>query len=352
MKTLAYFITSHGFGHGVRSTVVINALPKNWAVVIYTSLPLGFLQEEITRPFKVVSCTIDCGCLQKDSVSVEIEETLKRYEEINAQRKELIQKYSQSLTEEGVDQVFADIPPLAFPIAKKVGLRVYGISNFNWVDIYEPFINNYPLFLPCLEQMKKDYQQADGHLLLYPGVKSFQWLKEEEVGIVSREGTSQRASLAQKYGLDKNKKWCLIYLGNFGLPHIKWERLDDYEDWEFLGLYPLENAPGNYHLIEKDSELKYADLTASCQVVLGKLGYGLVGECFRLGVPILFFERSGFVEYFELEGEILKREQGVLITLERLKRVDFLVELEFLAKKKFQRDKKTALKAILALLSN
>src|SRR6185503_9883976 len=98
----------------------------------------------------------------------------------------------------------------------------------------------------------------------------------EDIGLVCRPGISRREEFARRFGLDAGKRWATVYIGTFGLQGADWKRLADFRDWEFIGLDPLPGAPANYHVIRKDPSLRYADLTASCDLVLGKLGYGLV----------------------------------------------------------------------------
>ena len=130
MNKIAFFLSGHGFGHAVRNSALIEALPASVEVEIYTSVPERFFREEVRRPFRVIPCEIDCGCLQTDTVEVDVPATLARYLEIEAGREAAIAVYGSMLRAGGADLVIGDTPPLAFPIAKAAGIPAWCVCNF------------------------------------------------------------------------------------------------------------------------------------------------------------------------------------------------------------------------------
>lgn len=328
---VAFFLTGHGFGHGVRNSALIEALPPKVDVDIYTSLPASFFKEELHRPYRLYDCEIDCGCLQTDTVEVDVEGTLMRYAELDAKRDELIQEFSQAVAIRSTDLIIGDIPPLAFPIAKAAGVSAWSSCNFDWVDIYRPYLDQFPHYGDMVSRMEEDYRLAQKRIRFYPFMNPRDEVEKiEEIGLICRPGQDKRKWFAQQFGLDIDKKWCLIYVGSFGLEGVAWNRLREYSDWEFIGLYPLHGAPLNYHHIEKNLSYRYADLTASVDLVLGKLGYGLVAECMAMGKPVLFLGRNGFSEYAMLKNILETRKMGLEIPLNRFLEMDFGDDLKSL----------------------
>lgn len=335
-QRILYFITGHGYGHGVRSSTIINQLPADKEIYILTTLPQKFFFEELTRPFHYLSREIDCGCVQHNTVEIDILATLEKYAQLNQKRTVLITEIAGLLRQLKIDLVIGDIPPLAFPIARQAGLPSLAITNLTWADIYEPYVELYPYFSYLLEQIREDYAQTDQAFWLWPCLESQVFQRAESVGLLFREGHSCRELLAGRFGLNPDKKWCLVYIGNYGLEGIAWKRLEQFTDYEFFGLYPLQNAPKNYHLIIKDTSYHYADLTASADVVLGKLGYGLLSECLGLGKPVLFVSRENFREYDALKQPLSEREQGVEISPQQLQMLDIYSALEQLVAKAYK----------------
>ncbi len=327
----AFFLSGHGFGHAVRESAVIEALPPGSEIDIYTSIPESFFRDEVHRPVRVIPCEIDCGCLQNDTVEVDVEATLARYLEIDSLRAEHIARYAPMLRAAGTDLVIGDAPPLAFPIAKAAGVRAWSLCNFTWLDIYAEYVAKHPRYLAMFERMRADYALAERHIRFHPAMTGQADWSVESVGMVGRPGQTRRADFARRFGLDPEKKWALIYVGSFGLEGVDWHRLARHADWEFMGLYPLAGASANYKYLKKDLSFRYADLNASCDLVLGKLGYGLVVECLTQGKPVLFLGRKDFAEFALLKSVLMERDQGLEIPLERFRQVDFGPELEALA---------------------
>ena len=78
MKIL-YYLTAHGYGHAVRTAAICNELSENVRLIFRTTLPETFFREEVKRPFEIFPAQFDCGCIQRDSVTVEKKETLLAY---------------------------------------------------------------------------------------------------------------------------------------------------------------------------------------------------------------------------------------------------------------------------------
>ena len=336
MKTIAYFVSGHGYGHGVRSCAIINGIPSENRILIFSALPEAFFREELKVKYRHISCELDGGCVQSGCAHIDVPATLKKYAAINMQREKLIDHYAGLIKKAGVDLILADIPPLAFPIAAKAGVPGIGISNFSWADIYQPYLKRYPGYSQMIEQIMEDYGKADNYFSLYPNMEGKGLHPQEEMGLVSRKGKRRRGELVKKYKLNPEKKWCLVYAGPSGLEEIQWEQLKKYPGWEFLGLYALPGAPENYHLLEKRAGFNYADFTVSCDLVFGKLGYGLVSECLSHGTTVIFMERFDFAEYPVLKAALTERGQGVEISLEKARRLDFHSEMEKLIQNKFE----------------
>lgn len=325
ISRIAFFLTGHGFGHGVRNCAVIEALPPETGVDLFTSLPEGFFHEELRRPFRHIPCEIDCGCLQTSTVEVDIEATLARYSELESpsRRAEAVGRYAPMLRSLGADLVIGDIPPLAFPIARAAGVPSWALYNFTWLDIYRPYVESRPRYRDMLRRMEADYALAGRRLRLSPGMEGgMPGGPVEEAGMLCRPGRDRRAEFAGLFGADPGRKWALIYVGSYGLDGVEWKNLARYPDWEFMGLYPLAGAPSNYRVIRKDPSFRYADLTASCDLVLGKLGYGLVAECLSQAKPVIFLARRDFDEFPLLKRLVEEKGLGREISLEAFRKVD------------------------------
>lgn len=309
-RHIAFFLTGHGFGHGVRASAIMQALPGQVAVTVFSALPESFFREELRRTFEYVFCEIDCGCMQPDTVRVDRIATLNRYAEIHREREKTIDFWSRDLRSRKVDAVVGDIPPLAFPIAHAAGLPSFAIGNFAWTDIYAPYVEAFPDYGYLLKSMREDYALATKHLRLEPYHGGDLGPPSHALGLLARRGQERREALAKRFDLNPKAHWALVYIGSHGLPGMNWPRLGEFRGWQFLGLYDLPGAGPAYRRIDKRPDFSYADLTASCDMILGKLGYGLVGEALAHAKPVVFPGRVHFSEFDQLKQVLESRGLG------------------------------------------
>src|SRR5689334_13170567 len=80
---IVYYITSHGFGHAVRSCEIIRNLDRRLPLTVRTELPEWFLRHELGGvDFTLAPAEFDCGVLGPDSVHVDLGATVARMEEL------------------------------------------------------------------------------------------------------------------------------------------------------------------------------------------------------------------------------------------------------------------------------
>lgn len=300
---LLYYITSHGYGHGVRSCAVINALSPDVEVTVRSVLPAGFLRAEIRRPFSHEPAEFDCGCVQDDSVRVDIAATVKRYTAIAARNRSLLDAEASWLRAQRIDVIASDSTPFAFEAAQAAGIPSAAVTNFTWYDIYRPYAETFPAFAPTVEEIRRQYASASLCLELAPACPMPYFPRRQCAGVVGRVGTDRSALLRRRLGIGDSRRLGLIYPGNFGLGGMAWRELERFTGWEFIGLYALPDSPRNFHAIMRD-EFPYQDLAASCHLVVSKLGYVTVAECMLNGTPLLYLPRESFAEYAYLKRGI------------------------------------------------
>ncbi len=324
---ILYYITGHGYGHGVRSCVIGNAFSNSVTLSIRTSLPKSFFDEELKRPFRYLPAELDCGCVQHDGATVDVEATLKQYASIAGQNRTRISEEVELIQSLKADAVVSDITPFAFEAAYRAQIPSFAVSNFSWVDIYEPYVRNHTWFHPFLKEMRKQYGLADHLLRLQPSNAMNCFGNSIPVPLIAREGVNKTRQIKDRFNIAKEKKLALIYTGNYGMNSINWAGLKQYGDWAFIGVYPLAPSPSNYHLISK-KEFPFQDLSASVDLIIGKIGYGLFGECMVNGVPLLYVPRAEFSEHEVLEKALRIRGFAYGIPRDRFYSLRWQKELE------------------------
>ena len=299
---LCYYITGHGFGHAIRTTQILRALPADLPLLLKTTAPERVFREELPgREFEYVHAEYDCGCLQSDSVHVLRRETLTRYAEIARRNGSHLADELAFLKERGVRCVASDIASFPLEAARVAGIPAVAVANFTWHDIYSEYAET-PEDAALLAQMAAEY--ADATLacltpLAVPTVGAV-FPHSQRVPLVARQGQDIREAITDTLGIPGGKRLALLYLGGWGMD-IDFAALERWTDWVFLTDAPLPVSVANARAFNPQI-LRYADVAASVDCVVSKAGYGTLTECIANSVPLIYLPRQGFVEH---EGLVL-----------------------------------------------
>ncbi len=294
---LCYYITGHGFGHAIRTTQILKALPADLPLLLKTTAPERVFREELPgREFEYVHAEYDCGCLQSDSVHVLRRETLTRYAEIARRNKSRLADEIAFLKERGVRCVASDIASFPLKAARAAGIPGVAVANFTWHDIYSEYAET-PEDTALLAQMAAEYAEATLACLTPLSVPTVGdvFPSSERVPLVARQGRNIRSLIHETLDIPAGKSVALLYLGGWGMD-IDFAALEHWTDWVFLTDAPLPISAANARAFDPNI-LRYADVAASVDAVVSKAGYGTLTECIANSVPLIYLPRHGFVEH-------------------------------------------------------
>lgn len=314
MKIL-YYLTAHGYGHAVRTSTISNELSENIRLIFRTAIPKNFFHEEVRRPFEYLPGQFDCGCIQRDSVTVDKKETLLSYMTLAEKNSVRLEEEVKFCREQGVDGIVSDITPFAFEVARRAGVPSVAVANFTWFDIYEPYGREYPSFAPVLEKIRRQYQMAGLLLELSPSTGMAYFGDRVKIPPVAKPGRKRSGEIKTHLGLEKDRRIALIYVGELGMENIRWGDLVKFRGWDFVGIYPLPGASANYHRMDKKS-FPYEDLVASAEVMVTKIGYGVVSQGLVNGTPLIYLPRGDFAEFPVLEKAVQEWGHGYRLSKE------------------------------------
>jgi hypothetical protein len=298
---ICYYVTAHGFGHGVRVSAICGHFSPDVTLLFRTMLPRLFFEEEVKRPFEYHPAEFDCGCIQSDSVTVDVAATVETYSAIALRNAGLLDAEARWLTDNRVDGVVTDMPPFPLEAAARAGMPSAIATNFTWHDIYLDYVKQCPSFGPVVEKIRQQYCMA-GLFLVTEAPMPMTWIpRPRPVPVVGRAGVDKRKEIAAVYGIEPGKRLGLIYTGTFGMDKVRWKDLERFTEWEFLGVIPLPVGVRNYRVVSK-TQFRYQDLSASVDVVVSKVGYGTYAESVLHGVPLVYLPRADFAEFPALES--------------------------------------------------
>ncbi len=313
------YVSGHGFGHSAREVEILRRLPPDIPLVVKTGAPEWFWRSEVTRPFTFVADTFDVGTVQTTSVDVDARATLAAYQEMTARNAARADDEMADMERRGAHLIVTDVPSFPLTLAARLGVPGVCIANFTWADIYAELGEGAEPGLALIaERLANEYAQAA--LLLDAGLSLPMpyFPQRVNVGIVARPHRDRRNELVRLLGLDDHKRIALLYVGDWGLP-LRWPLLETFASgWHFISLIPPPDPVANLTVLPQTA-LPHPDLVASCDLVVSKPGYGLVGECLSSGTPLLYCPRTGFAEYAALDAALSSWPGGL-----RVDATDFL----------------------------
>ncbi|MGL6345192.1 MAG: glycosyl transferase, partial [Waterburya sp.] len=117
-------VTSHGFGHAVRTATVaaqLQQLRPDITLIFVTVAPEWLLKSYVPGDFIYRQRIFDVGVIQSDSLTMDKQTTLSKMQQIIAQEKQIIAEEAEYIRNHNVGLILADIPALAAPIARAAG---------------------------------------------------------------------------------------------------------------------------------------------------------------------------------------------------------------------------------------
>jgi L-arabinokinase len=297
LTAIAFYITGHGFGHAVRSYQVIRALKKavpQWQIHVRTTAPKWLFQDP-SAPVAYHQMKIDIGIIQKDSLAMELTETLRSCRDLHEQASSLIASELAFLRQHRIALIASDIPPLAFEVAAQAKIPSVAITNFAWNWIYRAYLEQYPAFLPLIEEMESFYRKATLAMTLPYACDLSVFPSREAIPWITRSSSRSKQEARAKFALPQSATIVLLTFGGLGLERLPWKRLQRLRDYYFVGTDKKRQCEGNVSVLP-EMQPEYCDLVRAADVIIAKPGYGIVADIIAHKVPVLYVERDDFPE--------------------------------------------------------
>jgi L-arabinokinase len=299
-KALVYYVSAHGYGHGVRTCDVLSVFCAKYPEVdltLVSGLPEAFLRFRLgSVRFAFRSASFDVGMVQHDSVRVDMPGTLAAVQRVKAKHDEWVRQEADFLREARADLVVADIPSVPIAAAGLAGVPCIAVGNFAWNWIYAPFAQEDARWVELIEMFEADYRQAD-LLLRLPFAEPMRvFARQENMPLVAMPGKACRAELSRATGAAPDKTWVLLSFIELGWDKAALDRVARLKEYEVFSVLPLSWPGSCVHAVDR-YDFRFSDILASVDAVISKPGFGLVSECIVNRKPLLYTERTHFVEY-------------------------------------------------------
>ena len=318
-----FYISGHGYGHARRCAQVITALrtvdPAIEVHVRTTALP--WLFAGVLPPDRVRPCDVDAGAAERSPMEIDPDGTLAKVAATLAKRDQTIAAERPVLRELEPRLIVSDIPFLAGDVAEAAGVPCVGMSNFTWDWIVEPFVDARPQHRPLLDAVSAGYGKMAGILRMPLGGISTALREVVDVPLVVGEPRLGRADVLRRLGIDPKDGRTRVLFGIRGAIPTETLARAAAGAPDLLFVCPSNEAddlPPNVAAAPVGPGLDFSDVLRACDVVVGKLGYGLVAECIASGIALLWPRRTGF-----REDEITECHGPAVMRMRELPTADF-----------------------------
>ncbi len=321
MQTIIYYITGHGYGHSTRSIELIKTLLRKNSDLFFhirTDAPKWLFELNLDSNYEFHHIKLDVGAVQETSFHIDKNKTFEEVDRLYQQKDEIVKRESAFAAQAGANLIIADIPPLAFDIAKAAGIPGIGLANFSWDWIYQDYVDVIPEFKSLIRQIRSSYNKAELLLRLpfYGEMSAFP--KIVDIPLIARKAELPKESVLKLLEIEPRKRDKLILLAfrTNDLKDVDFEKIESLHGFEFITLGLSEtykncfNIPPNF--------IRFPNLLNACDAAISKPGYGLVAEIIASQTPLLYTPRVDFAEY-----EFLVQGLKEYAVAKELSRVDF-----------------------------
>ncbi len=305
---LAYYISSHGFGHAIRSCEVLRQLlllEPSLDVTVVSAVPEWLIEQNTGHSLRIRRVSLDVGLVQRDSLSFDLRKTLDVLMAIKADSKKIVEGEIAFLQQEQAGGVVSDIAFLPFVAADSVGIPSVGISNFTWDWIYEVYEQHDPAWHDIIAWARNGYSYCSLFLRLPMAGDCSACPRIEAIPLIARQSSRKREEVRRALGIVPEEKALLLSFASLNLPEDTCRRLERIEGITFIYKSPLDFPVARARSID-GLGIAYVDAVSAADGVITKPGYGIVSDCLANGVPMIYTERGEFREYPLLVEEIEK----------------------------------------------
>jgi len=306
MTTVLYYVTSHGYGHAVRSAQVMAALLRKPGIdiVVRTAAPRWFFPSDADHNVAVEPADVDPGPVQLDSITTDISATYDRFSDQHRNFDIIVKNELEVIDRIKPSVIVADIAPVGVEAASRARIPVVVVANFVWDWILGDYARSRPDFIDLARFFHAIYAKAD-KILRTPLSGGFdEYGNIVNIPLIAKTSAKTRRQARRDLGLPDNPV-ALVSFGGVGMDRF-------FRDVErrvtlFDIIMPGNDMKHNGRVRCFGGDMaRHEDLVAACDVVIGKMGYGLCSELICAGRHLLYTARSGFIEFDTLSEQTKK----------------------------------------------
>jgi UDP:flavonoid glycosyltransferase YjiC (YdhE family) len=300
-RSIAYFISPHGFGHAARAAATMNALHAQDPALhfeIFTRVPRWLFQDSVREQFTYHPLLTDVGLAQESALNEDLPQTLRRLQEFFPFDAAHVAQLAQRVARLKCKLVMCDIAPLGIAVARAAGVPSVLVENFTWDWIYAGYARYEARFQKHIAYLRGMFKSADYHIQTEPVCQPRDC--DLVTRPVSREPRTPARQIRAQLGIPPRARVVLITMGGTqsAQQHAFLDRLTQIRHVRFIvsGNSRRAKSRDNLILLPPRSAFYHPDLVNASDAVIGKAGYSTVAEAYRAGIPFGYISREKFRE--------------------------------------------------------
>jgi hypothetical protein len=247
----------------------------------------------------VQDCDIDAGLVETDPFTIDRQASLTRLIAFMDRRLSIIADELAVVGRLKPDLIVADIPFLAGDVAAAAGVSCLAISNFTWDWIYDHLFGDDSRYSSLRNSIADSYAKMSALLELPFGCTCPAIKRKIATPLIALESRRDPGEILRQLGLAPDDRRPRVLIGTRGTlnPEILAKAAADSPDLLFLCANESPaTTPANGISVPLGLHLDFSDVLKISQVVVSKLGYGMISECICAQIPLVWPPRDGFVE--------------------------------------------------------
>jgi hypothetical protein len=318
---LAFYASSHGFGHMTRCLAIIEELLETTDHLIY--LASGAYQNSFARVYlarfgnRVTYRDIqtEIGLVNKENtLQVDIPRLEQELTDFMAGWDAAVAEEVAYLQHLPVACVVSDISVIGIQVGERLGVRNIGIANFTWCEQYEYL----GLSETIIGRFREVYAKLD-LLIEYDLMLPTHDLDvpRKQIGFLSRKFDPDRiAAIKEQYGPS-------IFITCGKSANLDNIQIDNYDGTIFATSGIDITATGKATVVQLPVEtFDTHNYLAASDIIIAKAGWGTISEALLSKRNLVLIEREGVLEDTENIEELKRRGVAVSIKESELARID------------------------------
>lgn len=290
VSVLAY-VSGHGFGHWTRTAPLLEDLAIDVPVHVRTGGRALLMARHASWAASVQEVDVGPGVVQAGPIAVDVPATRAALEHWLARWPAIVREEVAHGRALGARLVVADVPPLAFEVARRLDVPAVAVANFTWSWAYEHYARQDPLFEAAAARLRVAEGLAT-HVVALPGGGGLDALgAPRPVHALRRPPTCSREEARQRLPrarADDPRPAVLVSFGGYG-DGLDLSTLAGHNPrFTFISFAPTQGRlPENVRVLPHDHGLPHQDLVLGADALLGKTGYGTLSECLEGPTPFV-----------------------------------------------------------------